>query len=90
MSETTRFAALLRVRVHGELSQHFWLVDPSTGAYAAGWYNAGVAYYYQPWVQAQEDFSKLSYVAAHEVCHAKEWNHTPAHEECVNYALGTR
>jgi hypothetical protein len=63
-------------------------VDPATGAYAAGWYNRGKAYFYQPWVQSQDDFTKLSYVAAHEVCHAREYFHNPKHEECIQDALG--
>lgn len=88
LGECKRFAAQLRLDVGCSLSDTFWLVDPATGAYAAGWYNQGTAYFYQPWVQQQEDFSKLSYVAAHEVCHAKNYHHNATHEECIQYALG--
>lgn len=78
IAETARYAGLLGLRVRGEITERTtWYApgeggcptSPPVGCYAAGYYSAGVAYFYRPWVDRQTDPRELSRVAAHEVCH---------------------
>jgi len=91
LSETTRFAQMLHVKVTGALSDYVYSFpcsnDPRQMCIAAGWYDRGVAYYYRPYIN-RKDTSYGSYVAAHEVCHAKEFIHGVAHDECVISLVG--
>lgn len=78
VAEAARYAGELGLRVRGEITTETrWFKpgeagcpsSPPIGCYAAGYYDAGVAYFYRPWVARQER-PALSEVACHEVCHA--------------------
>lgn len=78
IAETARYAGMLGLRVRGKITDRTqWYApgeagcpsSPPIGCYAAGYYSAGVAYFYRPWVGRQER-AALSQVACHEVCHA--------------------
>jgi hypothetical protein len=98
LSYTDEYAARLGVSVRGEIATN------RTGAQeqddAAGWYSAGIAYYYRPAVDqyvtlvdgdcpAAPRCELASGVAAHEVCHAKELGHDTRHWCCMK-KLGVR
>ena len=95
LSETLRFAKILNVKVHGELTDSIYWVDASNPAYigekvyAAGWYQNGVCYYYRPWLVKQE-MATMTYIAAHEVCHAIYNNHSLQHGQCTQNLIGGR
>jgi hypothetical protein len=95
LSETLRFAMVLGVKVHGELTDSiYWVKEYNPyyvgePTYAAGWYQNGVCYYYRPWVVRQE-VSVMSSLAAHEVCHSQSLNHDQQHSQCVERLLGGR
>jgi hypothetical protein len=88
LAETARFASALKVRVRADITDEiYWVQEPNGNTVeAAGWYNAGVAHYWRPWLRAQS----LEYgtaLAAHEVCHAAFYFHTPQHTACVEGLL---
>jgi hypothetical protein len=91
LSENNRFAKQLNVRVEGKLTDYVYVVKAGTGGcpaeppidcIAAGFYVSGTAYYYKPWID-DHDFSYGTAIAAHEVCHAKFYNHDAQHAACV-------
>ncbi len=96
LSLTDSYAAALGVNVRGEIA-----TNRSGGQDdAAGWYLAGVAYYYRPDVEqfvtlvdgqcpAAPRCELASGVAAHEVCHAKFRDHDTKHWCCM-VKLGVR
>lgn len=90
LAETARFAEKLGKNVVGVLTDEVYSPgtwENGTPQIAAGWYNAGKAYYYRPYLNTK-DLAYGTQLAAHEVCHAKEWHHGPAHEACVQMLLG--
>lgn len=87
LSETTRFASKLNVRVRGELTDTVYsVVVNGVPTPAAGWYDRGVAYYYRPYISRQPN-EMCSAIAAHEVCHAKEYFHNEKHSQCVEEVM---
>lgn len=93
---TDTFAAKLGARVRGEIATNRAQAQDD----AAGWYLAGVAYYYRPAVAeyvtltdgdcpAAPRCELASGVAAHEVCHAK-WPQHDTHHWCCMRNLGVR
>jgi hypothetical protein len=96
LGETARFAGMLGVRVRGELTDANREYPPGSfgcpagglPCWAAGWYEAGVAYYRRSWVVKQE-LANLTDTAAHEVCHSKEPGHNPKHLACCT-SVGAR
>ena len=91
LAETQRVSAILHVKVVGQLSNYVYSIKAGTNGcpvgpidcIAAGWYESGTAYYYQPWVVKQYNFKDLSDTAIHEVCHAVEFTHNERHAKCV-------
>lgn len=83
ISETARFAGMLSVRVHGELSDRDW---PDG---RVGWYEGGVAYYNRAmvakWVTVvpTPGHETATNVAAHEVAHAV----TGPNHDCLHWTL---
>lgn len=88
LGETTRLATKLQVKVTGAVTDTRYptILPDGTPSYAAGWYDRGTCYYYRPWVVKQEP-AALTFVAAHEVCHAKEFLHGAKHDACVEGLL---
>ncbi len=76
LAETQRFAAALGVRVRGVITTHEYMVPAANPRYpgekvqAAGWYKAGVAYYWRPVIRERDQVYGTA-LAAHEVCHAR-------------------
>lgn len=93
LAETARVAGALGLEVRGAISERAYVVPagqqgcpavPAVGCYAAGWYVGGVAYYYRRWVDDQTDMGELTFVATHEVCHARDpVGHGPAWVACM-------
>ena len=85
LSETTRVAALLHVKVKGEVTNELYTVQcPNSPerCFAAGWYVGGVAYYWRHNL-LQQDMTYGTGLAIHEVCHAKAYFHDAKHEACM-------
>ena len=92
VAETARVAGVLGLEVRGAISERPYVVPagqqgcpavPATGCYAAGWYVGGVAYYWRGWV-ARADAGEITFVATHEVCHARDpVGHGPAWVACM-------
>ena len=91
LSETARFAGMLKVAVHGEMTDSISAaqregLEPK--GYPAGWYLAGVAWYYRPQVkrfvtlEPEAGHETATNVAAHEVCHAVSPWHDLQHWRC--------
>ncbi len=83
--ETSRFADLMGVKVHGEITDTLYLVGDK---YSTAWYEKGVVFWYRPGITTLEvektaGKETISNVAAHEVCHAKYPKHDLAHWECM-------
>lgn len=90
LAENDRFAAILHVNVRGELTDHVYTVTASDGngtCPAAGWYNAGVAYYWRPNL-LERDLAYGTALAAHEVCHAVSFAHDAKHATCIQSLVG--
>lgn len=85
LAETGRFAALLRVDVHAEVTDRVHTVTCMDGTRcpAAGWYQDGRIEYYRP-VILERDMAYGTALAAHEVCHAISIQHDPRHQACVD------
>ncbi len=92
VAETARFSGIAKQNVRGEISTWLYMLnclDGTPGCRAFGWYVGdygpgakGVAYFYQPDVNAAED-SALSWAASHEVCHSITGpKHDARHAEC--------
>lgn len=80
LRETDRVAAVLHVKVRGEITDKLSKYqDPLT----AGFYDGGVAYFYRPVIEQYVSLEECPNVAAHEVCHAISRNHDHKHWECM-------
>jgi hypothetical protein len=89
VSETARAAAVLGVKVDAKLTDSVYWVKAGTwgcegliDCKAAAWYTQGTVMWYRPWV-VKQDANAIAATAAHEVCHAIEYNHNAKHAECV-------
>lgn len=79
-SETYRLAAKLGVKVKVYFTDKIYLVGKEH--IAAAWYDRGDVYWYRPHLLKLADID-ITWIAAHEVCHAKEFFHGPAHDACI-------
>lgn len=88
LAETAHFAARLRVHVRGVVTDEVYVVIGTRGepVPAAGWYSRGVAYYWRREL-LRRDRAWGTALAAHEVCHARFFDHGPAHSACVEELL---
>lgn len=87
LDETARFAGMLRVKVHGVLTDDEYIVNCGDGTRcpAAGWYAGGVAYYWRPHL-LKKDLAYGSALAAHETCHALHYDEKKA-DACAQELL---
>jgi len=83
LAETARLAGLMGVKVTGEITDTPYFVGQQA---AVGWYLAGTAYYYRPYVAnlGEDGWETVTNVAAHEVCHAISMQHDVKHWECMD------
>lgn len=85
LTETSRFAGLLKVNVRGEITTQRYF---ATGGEALGWLQNGIAYYNRDlvaqWVSILPEAGKetASNIAAHEVCHTQSTGHDLLHWNC--------
>jgi len=93
ISETARYAGMMGVKVHGEMTDD--LTKGQKLQEPLAFYDSGIAWYYRPLVQQHVTIEngndcpsgtclRATDVAAHEVCHAKHPLHDLAHWECSN------
>jgi len=89
VDNTARWAAQLGVNVRGEITSR---MHPGlTSLNPAGWYEAGVAYYYRPNIERYVQLvptpggQTASGVAAHEVAHAIYYLHDISHWCCTKH-----
>lgn len=94
LEETARFAEKLhKPEIKGAIVKYTLVVpagtqgcpaDAPNGCTAAGWYDPPVAYYWQEFVNREENTPlTLSTLAAHEVCHSVSPAHDQLHQNCM-------
>lgn len=85
LSETTRLAGMLFVKVRGEITDACY---ETPGGQALGWLSNGVAYYNRALVAQYVSISPeagketATNIAAHEVCHTQTPGHNLLHWNC--------
>lgn len=85
LAETARLAAVLGVRVRGEITEKRYITPQGE---ATGWYSGGVAYYNRAMVAQGVSLEPEPYretatnVAGHEVCHTQSRGHDLLHWGC--------
>lgn len=76
LAQTAHFASRLHVNVRGVVTDEVYVVRGTNGepVPAAGWYSRGVAYYWRRELLRRDEAFGTA-LAAHEVCHARFFDH---------------